>query len=550
MRPCTHVGSVCVRAMATVVWCAVATVASADSTACLPAWNQSIGQPGMSTAVRAMASFQGDLYAGGLFTTAGGASAAYIARWNGASWSAVGGGMDSDVMALCVFDDGNGPALYVGGTFTMAGTLPVNRIARWDGNNWSDVAGGVTGGEVRAMTVFDDGAGPALFVGGTFSNAGSVSARRIAKWDGKAWSALSSGMTGTPLSVDALAVFNDGSGSALFATGAFTTAGGVAVANIAKWNGAAWSALGSGMTGGKGAALAVFNDGRGEALYAGGDFTTAGGNQANRIARWNGSEWETLGSGISGGLVGVMGLISYNDGSAFSAISGHGSLFVTGGFNNAGGVSVNNIARWNGVQWAAVGSGLLGGPFPLGICLAIHAVPLGPALYVGGLFSAAGGQSCSHIARWSPTAILSLLTQPESVSALSGTSATMSVSTSGTGTVTYQWRRNEVSLSNNDRIIGAQSATLHIEPLKLSDAGVYDVVVTNVCGSLTSESAQLYVQPRPGDLNSDDVIDVLDLLILLASWGPCPKRSPCPADLNQSGVVDVQDLLILLANWG
>ncbi|HRQ74426.1 MAG TPA: immunoglobulin domain-containing protein [Phycisphaerales bacterium] len=550
MPPCTHVGSVCVRAMAIVVWCAITSVASADSTACLPAWNQSIGQPGMSTAVRAMTSFQGDLYAGGLFTTAGGASAAYIARWNGASWSAVGGGMDSDVMALCVFDDGSGPALYVGGTFAMAGALPVNRIAKWDGNNWSDVAGGVTGGEVRAMTVFDDGAGPALFVGGTFSSAGSVSARRVAKWDGKAWSALSSGMTGTPLSVDALAVFNDGSGSALFATGAFATAGGVAVANIAKWNGAAWSALGSGITGGKGAALAVFNDGRGEALYVGGDFTTAGGNAANRIARWNGSEWETLGSGISGGLVGVMGLISYDDGSAFSTISGHGSLFVTGGFNNAGGVSANNIARWNGVQWAAVGSGLLGGPFPLGTCLAIHSVPLGPALYVGGLFSAAGGQSCSHIARWSPTAILSLLTQPGCVSALSGTSATMSVSTSGTGTITYQWRRNEISLSDNDRITGAQAATLHIEPLKLSDAGVYDVVVTNVCGSLTSESAQFSVQPRSGDLNSDDVIDVLDLLILLTSWGPCPKRSPCPADLNQSGAVDVQDLLILLANWG
>ena len=33
-------------------------------------------------------------------------------------------------------------------------------------------------------------------------------------------------------------------------------------------------------------------------LYAGGDFTTAGGVPAKRIAKWNGSAWSALGSGI------------------------------------------------------------------------------------------------------------------------------------------------------------------------------------------------------------------------------------------------------------
>lgn len=50
----------------------------------------------------------------------------------------------------------------------------------------------------------------------------------------------------------------------------------------------------------------------------------------------------------------------------------------------------------------------------------------------------------------------------------------------------------------------------------------------------------------PGDINLDGVVDVLDLLLLLAAWGPCPQ---CPEDLNGDGLVDVQDLLILLANW-
>lgn len=55
---------------------------------------------------------------------------------------------------------------------------------------------------------------------------------------------------------------------------------------------------------------------------------------------------------------------------------------------------------------------------------------------------------------------------------------------------------------------------------------------------------------RMGDLNGDGVVDVTDLLLLLAVWGPCPETGECAADLNGDGVVDVSDMLILMANWG
>src|SRR5262245_27936933 len=46
-------------------------------------------------------------------------------------------------------------------------------------------------GTVNALAVFDDGGGPALYAGGSFTTAaGSVAASNIAKWDGRAWSAL------------------------------------------------------------------------------------------------------------------------------------------------------------------------------------------------------------------------------------------------------------------------------------------------------------------------------------------------------------------------
>lgn len=51
----------------------------------------------------------------------------------------------------------------------------------------------------------------------------------------------------------------------------------------------------------------------------------------------------------------------------------------------------------------------------------------------------------------------------------------------------------------------------------------------------------------PADLSGNGVVEVEDLFILLASWGPCPG---CPADLTGSGEVDADDLFILLAEWG
>ncbi|MCZ6836450.1 MAG: right-handed parallel beta-helix repeat-containing protein [Planctomycetota bacterium] len=55
---------------------------------------------------------------------------------------------------------------------------------------------------------------------------------------------------------------------------------------------------------------------------------------------------------------------------------------------------------------------------------------------------------------------------------------------------------------------------------------------------------------KVSDLNSDDFVDVLDLLALLGAWGPCPGDRFCPEDINGDGSVDVTDLLTLLGDWG
>ena len=334
------------------------------------------------------------LYAGGQFTTESGLGANYIARWDGSSWTSVGLGLNGSVRALVVFDDGSGPALYAGGDFTTAGGQPASHIARWDGSVWLPLGSGMNN-PVSALTVFDDGggSGPVLYAGGRFTTAGGKSANRIARWDGAAWSPLGAGLSGGQFPhVNALTVFDDGSGPALFAGGTFTNAGGHPSNRVAKWNGSAWSPMGSGVNQTVRTLASIHDAGGAEpALYAGGQFTTAGGQSANLIARWDGSGWSALGSEIGGLFADVSTLIFYDDGSG-------PALYAGGFFSSAGGQAVNHVARWDGSTWSPLGSGMNGPVSVLRVLGNDGGEDL--ALYAAGNFSTAGGNASAYLAKW------------------------------------------------------------------------------------------------------------------------------------------------------
>ena len=241
---------------------------------------------GMNGNVYALATdANGNLYAGGEFTTAGGVTVNYVAKWNGSSWSALGSGMNGFVRALAADASGN---LYAGGAFTTAGGVTVNYVAKWNGSSWSALGSGMNGSGVYALAI--DASGN-LYAGGNFTTAGGVTVNYVAKWNGSSWSALGSGMNG---SVYALAI--DASGN-LYAGGYFTTAGGVTVNYVAKWNGSSWSALGSGMNN---FVYALAADASGN-LYAGGAFTITGGPiLTDRFAIWRDGVWQALSVDLPG----------------------------------------------------------------------------------------------------------------------------------------------------------------------------------------------------------------------------------------------------------
>jgi hypothetical protein len=291
------------------------------------------------------------LYAAGDFFEAGGRPAERIARWTPAGgWQTVGGGFnpaDGSGTALEVFDDGAGEALYVAGLVTSVGGVPVSGIARWDGAQWSDVGGGVDG-VILDMAVYDDGTGPALYAAGRFSLAGGVPVRNIARWDGSAWSAVGLGLIsldGRP-QITTLTVYDDGDGPALYAAGRFDAIGGGAAepfTNIARWDGSAWSPLGAGVTTWSRTlaavqAMAVHDPGDGARLYVGGYLNGAGGQPVNSLAVWDGEAWSPVGDGLD---LGVFALARYDQGDG-------PSLFAGGAFTQVDGVEVNHIARLEG----------------------------------------------------------------------------------------------------------------------------------------------------------------------------------------------------------
>jgi trimeric autotransporter adhesin len=384
------------------------------------------------------------LYAGGHFTLAGGVPASGIAKWDGASWSALGSGLDAGALALAVFDDGSGPALHAGGSFTEAGGVPASGVAKWDGTSWSALGAGVgirLGEAVEALAVFDDGSGPALYAGGFFTSAGGMAASSIASWDGSGWSTPGSGVeglilaltvfdagggpvlcaggsflaaggmpasqiaawdgatwsplgAGTSATVEALAVVDHGSGAALFAGGSFSAAGDAPALRVAEWDGASWSPLGSGLDG-EVHAIAGFDDGSGPALFAGGSFSAAGSVAAKRIVKWDGASWSPLGTGMAGGFAGgaVDALLAFDDGTG-------SALHAGGNFVTAGGVVVNHIARWDGSSWSPLGSGMTASGIARVQALAVFDDGSGPALYAGGRFATAGGTGVNHVAKW------------------------------------------------------------------------------------------------------------------------------------------------------
>lgn len=380
-------------------------------------WDDRFTQPLLGPGqVTCMAARGHEVFVAGRFFSAGGVAATNVARWDGSRWSALGEGLSLPVSRLAV----SGTNLYAAGPFPTRGGSNGPPLLCWNGATWTPVETGLwlasevvsfggglclaglgtnLAGEVGGALVLLEGTnrnvlafqtnasficlavrGKELFMGGSFDSIAGVAATNLARWDGTNWSAVGGGLgtcSGLVRPVMALAADDHW----LYAGGVFANAGELSLTNLARWDGTNWSGMESGLafpTNGGIAALAV----GGGRLYASGIFGPGQPARGHNLARWDGAHWTVI--PIANGVHPVLAADATD-------------LYVGGDFGWMGGRAVNGLARWDGTEWSALADGLT----DLGRIASLAVQD--DAVVVGGRFHTLGGITAWNMARWDGT---------------------------------------------------------------------------------------------------------------------------------------------------
>ena len=219
----------------------------------------------------------------------------YLAKWDGIKWSEVGGlnvsNFNNTIRCVLANDTND---IYVGGLFTNGFNFGGNYyVAKFDGANWSELGGNFTSTFNAPINTIVSDANGNVYVGGNFGNTNNKC--YVAKFNGNSWTELggtnNSNFNGQ---IRKLIIGNNGH---IFAVGDFTNLNGYNY--VAEWDGISWNEVG-GLNNStfSYSILNILNyDGD---LYLCGGFTNSTGNYF--IAKWDGFTWSTVGV-TSGSLI-------------------------------------------------------------------------------------------------------------------------------------------------------------------------------------------------------------------------------------------------------
>jgi len=284
--------------------------------------------------VYAMASFQGELYVGGVFSSLGNVEAYHIGKWNGVAWDSIAvqpftSEFSGGITCLSVIEN----ELYVGGSFDSINNVPCKSFASWNGTSWNTIGLppciDYSYSRVNAICKYNG----EIYIGGNFGSylpPEQDTIMDIIRWDGVNWKSVGGGMRGLLAGVNKMIVYHN----ELYVAGSFFKADGNVGQAIQKWNGSEWSEIGGSLWGPSGIGdaqvvdMVIHND----KLYVAGGMYVAGGIAAEGIAVWDGSVWCGFGSTFDNG---VNTICFYND-----------TMYVGGGFWTVNGDSIDKIARW------------------------------------------------------------------------------------------------------------------------------------------------------------------------------------------------------------
>ena len=312
----------------------------------------------------------GKIYAGGAFTDAGGTTDAdKLARWNPVSeeWEAVGSMGAGEIVQVSALDVAPNGDLYIG-LVVFEGAFSAPLLYKYDGSDVTLLySAPFYAAAKNSIECFARNPNTGfLWVGGEIHTDISIS-RGLGYWDGSSMNLI----TTSQLGIYAMA-WNP-QGTKLYIGGSFTNATTDSTGDYLAYydtDDSAFHMVGTVELNGAVYSLAFGATGY---LYAGGAFTNAGGNpNADYIARWNGSQWESLGTGTNGTVYGI----TVNS----------GKVYATGTFTTAGGLTLTDrIAIYSNGAWQPLDIDLPGTETVHSILPASDG-----SLYIGGAFSTAG----------------------------------------------------------------------------------------------------------------------------------------------------------------
>jgi len=453
--------------------------------------------------------------------------------------------------------------------------------------SWDTTLGnpGISGGYVGPMTVWDDGNGPDLYIGGSATGIGGSAANKyLVRYDPStgAFSRLGSGIQEgtTNAFMTRMRPWDDGTGEKLYVAGQFFSAGGVSGTNsFAAWNGTSWESLGAGFD--QTVPRVIYDMlpldlGAGEKLYLAGNFADIGEITGNGLATFDGDTYGQWGNGIGlpqGVNAFIAALADWDDGSGRA-------IYACGRFTSIDGVNATNVARYDVASgaWEPFGQRLVpDSSFNNMTSWAVFDDGNGPALYVGGQQFRIGGTGQKfNVAKWDGAN----WTGVGAGQTISGRVQELAVFDDGSGpalymagTATYEvnyfaklvegrWVPVLDGGVNNPSIDGgfASAFGLLVWDNKLivggnfSKVGGFDPVSGAGTGTPLNAKGLAVVQGcEPpaciADYNgTPDAGDILDLLDFIADFSAC-EISPAPcgsfgnADINGDTFVDILDFL-------
>jgi hypothetical protein len=469
-------------------------------------------------------------------------------EWDGTAWTERSASSDAGGRFLhhLMFDPTLGEVVSIGGASENA-TFPAWPAWKWNGTTWQAV-GSPTPEPLRvpgADMAYDSQRERSVVFGGQSAPPDTW------EFDGTSW--LLRATTGPEVSSDYALAYDSIHRVTVYVYG--NVLGG----STWLWNGTSWQSVGSNAIQGSSNGMA-FDSGRGVAVLF---------DERRRTWEWNGSVWSMV-SG-AGPSARTHARLAYD--------SARQRTVLFGGDDRATLESLNDTWEWDGATWVERNPAqspssrsrhdltydsvrnrivLFGGTGPRdtwewdGVNWTLVDT-LGPAANSSMAFEAARNQivlldgSGSH-STWvrrvgPPGPDPTFARQPAdySVETFQG-AASFAVEVQGGMGLSYQWRRNSVPLVDDNRISGATTGTLSINPALPADAGEYDVVVFNACTSVTSEPATLSVFACPVDINRDGLAnsqDFFDFLTAYFIFDPI-------ADFDGSGTIDSQDFFAFL----